>query len=227
MKIAADVETFSELTWPSIGSRAATSAACSHSITDTRRARRRRRWRSGRSDRRRAELAIGLGSRDDDVEPGAREPVEDLAVGAAATGTAKTVALLARMTLGLPQSATGDAAITASTPTASAVRSIAPRLPGFSIASHTSTNGLAPSAMSLERPGGVGDDGKPAVGGVSVRRLANRRLGQRDDARPAPARPARRASSRQRITSQGREADLAGLMPASSARPARHAPRRP
>ncbi len=54
------------------------------------------------------------------------------AVVALATGTANSVPLLARTTLGLPQSVTGSAATTASTPAASAVRSIAPRLPGFS-----------------------------------------------------------------------------------------------
>ena len=51
---------------------------------------------------------------------------------AVATGTAKTVPLLARTTFGLPQSVTGSAATTAVTPAASAVRSMAPRLPGFS-----------------------------------------------------------------------------------------------
>ena len=74
---------------------------------------------------------------------------------AVATGTEKTVALLARMTLGLPQSATADAAMTASTPAASAVRTMAPRLPGFSIASQTSTSGLALSGMSSSGRSGL------------------------------------------------------------------------
>ena len=60
---------------------------------------------------------------------------------AVATGTENTVPLLARTTLGLPQSVTGSAATTAATPAASAVRSMAPRLPGFSMPSQTRTSG--------------------------------------------------------------------------------------
>ena len=66
------------------------------------------------------------------------------AVPAEATGTENTVPLLARTTLGFAQSVTGSAAITAVTPAASAVRRIAPRLPGFSTPSQISTSGLAP-----------------------------------------------------------------------------------
>src|SRR6516164_4766573 len=71
------------------------------------------------------------------------------AVGAEATGTEKTVPLLARTTFGFPQSVTGSAAITAATPAASAVRRIAPRLPGFSTPSQISTSGLGPGSSWL------------------------------------------------------------------------------
>ena len=60
---------------------------------------------------------------------------------ALATGTENTVPLDPRTTLGLPQSVTGSTAMTASTPAASAVRSMAPRLPGFSRPSQTSSSG--------------------------------------------------------------------------------------
>lgn len=76
------------------------------------------------------------------------------AVVADATGTEKTVPLLARTTFGLPQSVTGSAAITAATPAASAVRSIAPRLPGFSIPWATSRSpSVGMSSADSPRPG--------------------------------------------------------------------------
>ena len=68
------------------------------------------------------------------------------AVLAEATGTENTVPLLARTTFGFAQSVTGSAAITAVTPAASAVRRIAPRLPGFSTPSQISTSGLVPGS---------------------------------------------------------------------------------
>ena len=80
----------------------------------------------------------------------ARTSAED----AEATGTEKTVPLLARTTFGLPQSVAGSAAITAATPAASAVRRIAPRLPGFSTPSQTKTSGPAPGS-SRSRPVGI------------------------------------------------------------------------
>ena len=69
------------------------------------------------------------------------------------TGTAKTVPLLARTTFGLPQSVTGSAATTAVTPAASAVRSMAPRLPGFSTRWATRSRGSSPtSSVDRARP---------------------------------------------------------------------------
>src|SRR5665647_2975414 len=70
------------------------------------------------------------------------------AVLADATGTENTVPLLARTRLGFPQSVTGSAATTASTPAASAVRNIAPRLPGFSTPWQISASGVAPTRRS-------------------------------------------------------------------------------
>src|SRR5674476_1455547 len=67
-----------------------------------------------------------------------------------ATGTENTVPLLARTRLGFPQSVTGSAATTASTPAASAVRSIAPRLPGFSTPWQISTSGVGPTRRSVQ-----------------------------------------------------------------------------
>src|SRR5664280_1200792 len=65
-----------------------------------------------------------------------------------ATGTEKTVPLLARTRLGLLQSVTGSTATTASTPAASAVRNIAPRLPGFSTPWQMRANGANPTLRS-------------------------------------------------------------------------------
>ena len=61
----------------------------------------------------------------------------------AATGNAKIVPRLARIAFGLKRSVRASAAITASAPAPSAVRRIAPRLPGFSTASTTTTSGSA------------------------------------------------------------------------------------
>ena len=58
--------------------------------------------------------------------------------------------LLARTRLGLPQSVTGSAAMTASAPAASAVRSIAPRLPGFSTPWQSSTSGEDPTVRPAQ-----------------------------------------------------------------------------
>src|SRR5262249_37713116 len=65
-----------------------------------------------------------------------------------ATGTLNTVPLLARITFGLPQSVTGSAAITAVPPAASAVRRMAPRLPGFSTPAQIRTSGSAAAGRS-------------------------------------------------------------------------------
>ena len=64
-------------------------------------------------------------------------------VGPLATGTANTVPTLARIAFGLNRSVRGEAATTASTPAPSALRSAAPRFPGFSTASRTRTSGSA------------------------------------------------------------------------------------
>ena len=57
-------------------------------------------------------------------------------------GTLKIVPILARIALGLNKSVLGSAMMTASTPAASAVRMIAPKLPGFSTVSKTIINGF-------------------------------------------------------------------------------------
>ena len=143
---------------------------------------------------------------------------------AAAIGTANTVPLLARTTFGLPQSATGEAAITASTPAASAVRSMAPRLPGFSTASQTSTtggcrrSGASTASRSVRVRVGVRDDGQPAVRRLPVRRLGERGPAQRHDLRAGRARlgPARGRSARR--PARGRSPAAGAATPASSAR---------
>ena len=63
------------------------------------------------------------------------------AVDAAAIGTRKIVPRLARMAFGLNRSVSGSAAIRPLAPAPSAVRRIAPRLPGFSTPSTTTTSG--------------------------------------------------------------------------------------
>ena len=62
---------------------------------------------------------------------------------AAATGTVKMAPMLERMRLGLYRSVCGSHMITASAPEASALRSTAPRLPGFSTDSRTTTRGFS------------------------------------------------------------------------------------
>ena len=64
-------------------------------------------------------------------------------------GTEKIAPRLARMTLGLYSSTKGSHTITASTPAASAVRSIAPRLPGFSTVSNTRSKGFSDKGERL------------------------------------------------------------------------------
>ena len=50
----------------------------------------------------------------------------------------------------MPQSVTGSAATTASAPAASAVRSMAPRLPGFSTAWQSTVSACGPTASSTQ-----------------------------------------------------------------------------
>src|SRR5439155_14543540 len=71
----------------------------------------------------------------------------------------KAAPLLACTRLGLPQSVSAGAAITSSTPAASAVLRIAPRLPGFSSPLQTRTSGLAETSVSGSR---LDQDGKTA-----------------------------------------------------------------
>ena len=92
-----------------------------------------------------------------------------------ATGTENTVPLLARTRLGLPQSVTGSAAMTASAPAASAVRSIAPRLPGFSTPWHSSTSGAWPDGQAGAGAGDRVDHGEEPVGALAVGDLLERR----------------------------------------------------
>ena len=76
-----------------------------------------------------------------DVMPRSLSQATTSSVGAAASGTVKTVPALARMTFGLNRSVRGDAAITASAPAPSALRRTAPTLPGFSTRSRTTMRG--------------------------------------------------------------------------------------
>ena len=62
---------------------------------------------------------------------------------AAAVWTVKMPPMLERIRFGLYISVSGSQIITASTPEASALRSIAPRLPGFSTDSRTTTRGFS------------------------------------------------------------------------------------
>lgn len=64
------------------------------------------------------------------------------------TGNRKSVPILARMTFGFVMSVRGLIRITASTPTASAVRSRVPILPGFSMPSAINNKGFGESLMS-------------------------------------------------------------------------------
>jgi hypothetical protein len=57
-------------------------------------------------------------------------------------GTLKMVPILARIALGLNKSVLGSAMMTASTPAASAVRMMAPKLPGFATVSKTIISGF-------------------------------------------------------------------------------------
>ena len=62
---------------------------------------------------------------------------------ASATGTEKSVPMLALTTFGLLMSVHWSQTITALTPAASAERNIVPRLPGFSMDSATTTRGAS------------------------------------------------------------------------------------
>ena len=138
----------------------------------------RRRSRSGRP---RSPGWVASGVATTIRSPRARNQATTSSVGACATGTANSVPLLARTTLGLAQSVTGDAATTASTPAASAVRSIAPRLPGFSMPSTTSTRAGAGRSSASSAARRVRHQGQEAVGGVPVGDLVVRRPTQPDD----------------------------------------------
>ena len=61
----------------------------------------------------------------------------------AAVRTVKIPPMLERIRLGLYMSVSGSQTITASTPAASALLRIAPRLPGFSTDSRTTTSGFS------------------------------------------------------------------------------------
>ena len=97
------------------------------------------------------EVRVGVGGGAVDAcghDPHARraQPVRTAALDPAATGTAKIVPSDARIAFGLNRSVRGSAAMTASAPAPSALRSTAPRLPGFSTPSTTTTSGSAGSA---------------------------------------------------------------------------------
>ena len=71
------------------------------------------------------------------------------------TGILKMTPVLERMTLGLYTSVLGSQTKTASTPTASQVRKIAPKLPGFSRDSKTTTKGSLDNFKSFKASKGV------------------------------------------------------------------------
>ena len=91
------------------------------------------------------------------------------------------------MAFGLNRSVRGSAAITASAPAASAVRSTAPRLPGFSTPSSTTTSGSSGSRRSAS--GGSGSGPPPPSPRRDPRRPGGRAPGPR---RARPPRPVAR-----------------------------------
>ena len=88
---------------------------------------------------------------------------------------------LARIAFGLNRSVRGDAATTASTAAPSALRSTAPRLPGFSTPSTTATNGSAGSASPDELERRDAHDRDEALGAVAEGELGEDRLARRLD----------------------------------------------
>src|SRR5688572_29374170 len=82
--------------------------------------------------------------------------VSALADSTSTVGTVKTAPLLARITLGFHKSTRGSQTSKASTCAASAVRKIAPKLPGFSTDSATITNGDADNEISSSLRLGMG-----------------------------------------------------------------------
>ena len=93
---------------------------------------------------------------------------------ACAAGTVNSVPTLARTTLGLNRSVTGSQTISAAAPTASAVRSRVPRLPGFSIAVATTYSGSAGAAGRPSiRQSGVGATASNPSGRSRYESLAN------------------------------------------------------
>jgi hypothetical protein len=153
--MAAAVAAFSELTWPYIGMTTVASACSTHgSVTPVLSAPMTSASAPVRSTSASVDRPRGVVTTT--RTPRSRSQGSTAEVGAEATGTANTVPLLARTTLGLPKSVTGAALTSAATPAASAVRSIAPRLPGFSIASATRTSGSGPRSRSASAAPGVG-----------------------------------------------------------------------
>ena len=119
----------------------------------------------------------------------------------------------------------GEAAITASAPAPSALRRTAPRLPGFSTPSMTTSSGSPGKAQVIEVERRRPDDRDEPLGAVAEGQLGERRLGRRGSRHAArsrarrapPARPRPRAAARRRTTSTT-------STPASSARRSSRAP---
>ena len=150
------------------------------------------------------------------ADPAAREPGPDRGRLPAATGTANTVPSEARIAFGLNRSVRGSATTTASAPAASAERRTAPRLPGFSTPSSTTTSG-----SGAARPQ-VGRGRCPGCARSRRRPPSARRIPAGRGPRRSPARSPRRRNARPRRPSRHpRSARAPRRRPR---RPARHPP---
>ena len=190
---------------------------------------------------------LGVDAGGDDPHAALAQPGEDL--GASAPPRAarvKTVPALARIAFGLNRSVRGEAAMTASAPAPSALRSTAPRLPGFSTPSRTTTSGSAGRTSDSSAERGRADDRRRAPRPGRRRRAWRRRGLVRDvdrgrcpraAGRARPARPGRPAAARRRTPRRPRRRHRApgaararhrpGSGPSARARAARAARARP
>ena len=112
--------------------------------------------------------------------PCPRRNVTASAVVETARGRLKTVPRLARMTLAFQTSTTGSATMMPSAPAPSAERRMAPRLPGFSMPSMTTTSGSLREAQPSDVRGRLRDDGHDAIVALAVRQ-SRQQLGSRLD----------------------------------------------
>ena len=143
-RTAAATETLRLSATPSIGIRTGSTRGVVPGRAEARRPRCRGRSRAGRAGRRPCEVALGVDPRRDDADAVPASQSSDVRRRRRRRpARLKIVPRLARIAFGLKRSVRGSAAMTASAPAPSAVRRIAPRLPGFSTASTTTTSGSA------------------------------------------------------------------------------------